>query len=250
MKALLIFFIIGFIFNPVFSQNKIISISEDIELIQLEDSIFIHTSYFEAPNYGRFPSNGMLIVKNGKAILIDTPMNEELTKTLFNFINDSMNIKIEKIIIGHYHDDCLGGLEFLHSKGIESISGELTKNKCIEDNLPIPKISFKDSLNFDFEGNEVQCRYFGGGHTFDNIVVWFSNHKILFGGCLIKDLNATHLGNTQNAVVNEWDITVKKIMNEYSDLKYVIPGHGEFGDISLLKHTIELVKRYKVGNNE
>ena len=37
---------------------------------------------------------------------------------------------------------------------------------------------------------EVENRFFGGGHTEDNIVSYVKADQVLFGGCMIKSLNA------------------------------------------------------------
>lgn len=231
-------------FFPLNAQpERNIFINDDIQLTHIIDSVYAHVTWEESETFGRFPSNGLIFIKNGQAIMIDTPFDNEKTKRLTDFLEDSMGVEIKKLIIGHFHDDCLGGLEYIQSKGIESIANRLTIDKCKELELPIPSTSFTDSLVFDFQGELVVCRYFGGGHTIDNITIWFPSKKILFGGCLIKSINSRGLGNLSDAVVKEWDVTVKKIINQYPDIEIVIPGHGAIGNSSLLTHTIELVER-------
>ncbi len=221
-----------------------IKINEDIELVHVKDSFYMHTSWYDFSGFGRFPSNGLLRIKNGKAIMMDTPPSSELTRQMCEFLNDSMQVKVVKVITGHYHIDCLGGLAYLHKQGVESVSCKLTQKMCRKNNLPETVIGFKRKLCFDFENEKVICRYFGGGHTEDNIVVYFPENKILFGGCLIKSFNSKNLGNTKEAVLEQWDKTILKILKKYPEIEYVIPGHGEFGNAILLRHTIELVKDY------
>lgn len=230
------------------AQESEIKINDDIKLERINNSFYVHVSWFNSPEFGRFPSNGLLFIKDGEAIMIDTPNNNEQTKQLLDFLKDSMNISVKKLIIGHSHMDCLGGLGYVKSLGIESISGALTKKICIEKNLPVADKTFDQKLEFEFHGEKVICRYFGGGHTIDNIVVYFPGDKILFGGCLIKSLNSNGLGYIKESDIDNWDKTVAKISKEFPDIDYVIPGHGEFGDTELLKHTIELVKLYKEKN--
>jgi hypothetical protein len=79
----------------------------------------------------------------------------------------------------------------------------------------------------------------------DNITAWIPGKKILFGGCLIKSFDSQGLGNLSDAVVPQWDLTVKKILVKYMGIKTVIPGHGDTGGIELLTHTIELVENEK-----
>ncbi len=237
-------FVIGLFYLKA-QTNKNIIIDDDIQLIHIEDSVYVHLTWETSESFGRFPSNGLIFIKNGQAIMVDTPFDNEKTKRLTEYLQDSMHVEIKKLIIGHFHNDCLGGLEYIQSKGIESVANKLTIEKCKELELPIPTISFVDSLLFDFNGELIDCHYFGGGHSFDNIIVWIPNKKILFGGCLIKSSNSRGLGNLSDAVVADWDNTVRKVLNHCSDIKFVIPGHGAIGGSELLTHTIELVESNK-----
>ena len=70
---------------------------------------------------------------------------------------------------------------------------------------------------------------------------YFPSENILFGGCLIKELEATK-GFLGDANVGDWSKTVEKIKKEYPNLKIVIPGHGAIGGSELLDYTIQLFK--------
>lgn len=226
-------------------SHETIVIDKDIQLIHLRDSVYMHVTWHELDNYGRFSSNGLIIIKNGQALMVDTPMDNDKTERLTTYVKDSLSADLSKLIIGHFHDDCMGGLAYLQSIGVESIANAMTIDKCKETGLPIPSTPFTDSFAFDFHGEQIQCRFFGAGHSFDNITVWIPGKKILFGGCLIKSLNARGLGNLSDAVVTDWDLTVKKLMDAYANIEIVVPGHGDPGGIDLLTHTIELVEREK-----
>ncbi len=226
-------------------QKSEIIVDKDIQLIHLKDSVFVHVTWYNSENYGRFPSNGMLIIRNGKVLMVDTPMDNDLAERLHNYIKDSLSANLTTLVVGHFHKDCLGGLDYLQKQGIESIANYRTIETCRKRNIPVPDIPFSDSLIIDFQGKKLECRFFGPGHSFDNITLWVPDEKILFGGCLIKSMDATRLGNLSDAVVPEWDKTVEKIMLAYPDLEWVIPGHGEEGGMELLTHTIELVRKFK-----
>jgi len=230
-------------FDSVKSQDHRIPINDDIQLIEIADSVFMHVSFHYVEQFGRVGSNGLVIIKNGKALLIDTPMDNHKTMQLTEFIETHFHVKLSKLIIGHYHSDCMGGLKYIQSKEIESIANSITIEKCEELGLPIPSISFTESMDLDFFGEAIECRFFGAGHTVDNITIWIPNKKILFGGCLIKSIESKTLGYTGESVLDEWDITVEKIISSYPDLEIVIPGHGNFGHSELLKHTVDLVQK-------
>jgi metallo-beta-lactamase class B len=227
------------------TQNQIVLVDGDIQLILLKDSVFMHVSWDETEGWGRFSSNGLIIIQNGEAIMVDTPMDDLKTRNLVNFLNDKMGVRVIKVISGHYHDDCIGGLPYLHSLGVVSIAGIKTAEKCLEQGLPVPQMPFSDSFTFELNGLTIVCRYFGPGHAPDNIVVWIPEMKILFGGCLLRSMEASGLGNLSDAVVAEWDATVEKVMEAFPEAEIVVPGHGNYGGKELLSHTIFLVKQHK-----
>lgn len=242
-------FILQILFFGVTSGSALVKseiyVDKDIQLIHLKDSIFVHVTWHHDNNYGRFPSNGMIIIRNGEALMVDTPIDNDKTERLTMFLRDSMAVELKGLIIGHFHDDCLGGLGYLQTLGVKSIANSRTVAKCRELELPVPSEQFTDSLVFEFNGEPIECQFLGGGHSFDNITVWIPASKILFGGCLVKSANSKGLGNLADEVVEDWDSTIQKIMSRYPDILTVVPGHGAIGGYELLTHTINLVKKEK-----
>ena len=237
-----IFGLIGCVTSVAQTNEKIV-IDKDIQLIHLQDSIYIHVTWHYLDNFGRFPSNGLIVIRNGQALMIDTPMDNKKTEQLTRYLKDSMSVDLTKLIIGHFHDDCMGGLEYLQSLEVESIANSMTIAKCKEIGLPVPSTAFTDALTFNFNGEQIDCRFFGAGHSFDNITVWIPGKKILFGGCLIKSMEPRGLGNLSDAVIDDWAMTVEKVMEKYPEIQTVVPGHGAFGGTELLTHTIELIDK-------
>lgn len=246
-RTILAVVILLMVFSTAIAQtNDLIIVDEDIQLQRLEDSIYVHITWHELAPYGRFASNGMILIKDGQALMIDTPMDNEKTERLVTFLHDSLSADLTTLIIGHFHGDCMGGLEYLQSIGVESIASALTVAKCKEIGLPVPSQSFKKVRRINFNGEKIVCRFFGGGHSFDNITAWLPEHQLLFGGCLIKSMTSRGLGNLSDAVVSEWDGTVENVMRAYPNVKVVVPGHGALGGKELLSHTIDLVKQYNM----
>lgn len=248
MKKLLFLSILLILYSSTTKQacaNKTIKINKDIQLVPIQDSVYIHLTFENTEKYGRFSSNGLIYIKNGKALMLDTPMDNEKTAIIAKYLKDSMKVEIHKLIIGHFHDDCLGGLEFIQKQGIESIANERTISKCKELDIPVPSKGFNKELTLNFEGEKVICNFFGAGHSPDNSTVYFPSKRILFGGCLVKSMQSGSLGNLSDAVPDEWDQTIKKLIKTYPDIETVIPGHGKYGGAELLNHTIDLVENYR-----
>ena len=103
----------------------------------------------------------------------------------------------------------------------------------------MPQNGFNDSLKLSLGNTYDFVKYFVQGHTKDNVVGYFPSENILFGGCLIKELEATK-GYLGDANIAEWSNTVEKIKIQYPNVKIVIPGHGAIGGKDLLDYTINL----------
>ncbi|MGF7138100.1 subclass B1 metallo-beta-lactamase [Roseimarinus sediminis] len=220
----------------------------DIALIRISDQVLVHQTYSTSEVYGRFSSNGMLLISKQKALMIDTPISPEHTAIIYKYLRDSMNVEITTFIGGHSHDDCIGGMAYLQQQGVYTILGAGTKRLCQQLNLPLPDTTFEETLSFPFEEQNIECYFPGGGHTPDNIVVFIPQESLLFGGCLIKAAEARGLGNTADAEITSWKSSVERVQEKYGNAKWVIPGHGQVGDSSLLKHTIKLVEEH-LGRN-
>lgn len=232
-------------FHIIAQEIKVVN---NIKLIHLQDSVFVHETIATDVIFGTFSSNGMIVIRSGEALMIDTPIDNEQTAKLVSWLDSAWGVKVSLFVAGHYHNDCVGGLEYLHQTGVKSLANILTIEKCMELNLETPGSSFTDVLKFEFNGEPVECRFFGAGHTSDNITVWFPRQNILFGGCLIKAAESTNLGNLADAVVSDWDETVSKLMSAYNNIRLVVPGHGNAGGPELLLHTINLVEAFNENN--
>ncbi len=211
--------------------------SETLKIEQINENIFVHISYLETKNYGKYPCNGMVYIKDNEAIIFDTPTNNKASAELINWIG---NKAIKAVVVTHFHDDCLGGLEEFHSKNIRSFSTirtiELAKNN---NKNVLPQTGFKDKLKLKIGNEVVYANYYGEGHTKDNIVGVIPSEKTLFGGCLIKELNSSK-GNLVDASTENWARTVERIKSEFPEIINVVPGHGKIGGIELLDYTIKL----------
>ena len=245
-KAALIISILFCLSFNLFAQNRpdTIQIAKNMYAVKLTDNVYEYT--FFMPEIDNYPANGMLYINGGKVLVIDTPGHDSTSYKLIDWIAGYLKAEIEGVVITHWHKaDRIGGLNAFHEKGIKSYALDLTISIAKDKKLPVPQIGFKDSLELNLNGKKVICKYFGAGHTADNIVVWLPEENVLFGGCLIKSLAAADLGNLKDINVTAWPNTVQKVMDEYGSAKIIIPGHLDYGDKQLLTHTIELARSLK-----
>lgn len=228
--------------KPVVFNPKTLYQSETLIINQIAKNSFVHISYIQTNDFGKVPCNGLIVRNHGEAIVFDTPTNDKDATTLIRWVQENLNCKIKAIIPTHFHDDCLGGLKAFHEHNIASYAYYKTIELAKAKQLTVPKNSFQDSLNLQLGKEIIIAKFFGEGHTKDNVVGYFPNEKVLFGGCLIKELDATK-GYLGDANVADWSATVKKLKKQYPQVNIVIPGHGEYGNSKLLDYTINLFKK-------
>jgi metallo-beta-lactamase class B len=250
IKTLLVFVILITNFKDGVSQkravfnSKLVYRSKNLVVTQIAPNSFLHTSYKQTNDFGNVPCNGLLVRNSSEAIVFDTPTNNESANELIQWIKKFLHCKINAIIPTHFHDDCLGGLKAFHDSDIPSYAYFKTIELAIKDSAVVPKNSFNDSLILKIGSKFIVAKFFGEGHTKDNIVGYFPSDNILFGGCLIKELEAGK-GYLGDANIADWSSTVEKVKSQYPTIKIVVPGHGDYGNEKLLNYTIQLFKIQK-----
>ncbi len=215
--------------------------SPHLIVTQIAENAFVHTSFLTTHNFGNVPCNGLIVRSNKDIIIFDTPTSDSGSAELINWVSEALGAKISAIIPTHFHNDCLGGLQAFHEQAIPSYANFPTIELAKENNYTLPQNGFRDSLLLTVGNETVIAKFFGEGHTKDNIVGYFPGGHILFGGCLLKEINASK-GYLGDANVAEWSGTVEKIKAAYPAVKIVVPGHGAYGDKKLLDYTIHLFK--------
>jgi metallo-beta-lactamase class B len=219
-------------------------IAEDLKLVRLKKHIWIHISYTDLEGFGRVPANGLLIDQADEAILIDTPWNNRQTQMLFDWVKNNLNAAITQVVVCHSHDDCIGGLEAAHNNQAVSYCLNKTQQIAKKAGKEIPLKTFTDMLSIRCGKLGLILKYLGPGHTIDNIVVWVPEEKLLFAGCLVRSTAYQTLGFTQEADLNSWPQTLKKIPKKFPTAEIVVPGHGPHGGLELISHTIKLCENF------
>jgi metallo-beta-lactamase class B len=250
------------------SQDRFV-ISSDLRYTEIADSVYLITHHF--PEYG---SNSLFVLLSGdKGVLVDTPQETTGTRSLLTWIQSTFgNLQLTAINTG-WHQDNMGGNEYLLSRNIPVYGPTLTadlirdhgrelkellleQTVSLEDqryyhayselNLLPPDHTFpiRDGLLLVVEGETFEVYYPGESHTVDNTVVFLHRKKILFGGCMILSLQHRRPGFIDHANMTEWPESVKKVQQKFPACKLVVPGHGAPGDARLLEHTWKILEAF------
>lgn len=215
--------------------------SGSLIVTQIAEHSFLHTSYKQTNDFGNVPCNGLVVMNGNEAIVFDTPTNDSSANELISWIKETLHCSINAVIPTHFHDDCLGGLKAFDDHHIPSYAFYKTIELAKANNYTVPQNSFSQPLSLKLGNETITATHFGEGHSKDNVVGYFAADEILFGGCLIKELEAGK-GFLGDANIAEWPSTVEKVKKNYPGVKIVVPGHGNVGDKQLLDYTIQLFK--------
>jgi len=221
--------------------------SDTLEIKPLAKDVFVHVSYLDIPDYGRFPCNGLIVKGQNKVTVLDTPVGVDVSKELIDWVQNELGAKVEAVVVNHFHNDCLSGLEAFHESGATSYANFKTIKFARADSVAVlPQQGFEEILELQIGKTKIINAFLGEAHTRDNIVSYVPRAKVLFGGCMIKELNAGK-GNLADANLEEWSNTVRRVGATFPKAEHIIPGHGKSGDRSLLDYTISM---FEAGKND
>ncbi|MCF0074422.1 subclass B1 metallo-beta-lactamase [Dyadobacter sp. CY261] len=213
--------------------------ADDLIIQKVSDHVYNHITYLKTQSFGKVACNGMIVFDGNEAVIFDTPVDDATSEKVIRWVEDSLHCKVKAVVATHFHEDCVGGLKAFHDHGIASYATNKTIAFDKEHKFPVPQKGFDNKLDLKVGNKAVVAAFYGEGHTRDNVIGYFPSEKVMFGGCLIKELNATK-GNLADANEEAWPATVTKIKAQYTDVKFVIPGHGKIGDAALLDYTVKL----------
>lgn len=223
-------------FNPV-----VVYRSRDLIITHISRNTFAHTSFLKTRDFAKLPCNGLIVRDNRETIIFDTPTDNAGSEELIRWIKGTLHCRINAIIPTHFHSDGMGGLKAFHKHGIPSYAYIKTIAFARANHLVVPQYSFSDSLVLQAGDQKVIARFFGEGHTKDGIIGYFPEENIMFGGCLVKELDAAK-GYLGDANMGAWSCTVEKVKKAYPGVKVVVPGQGTYGNKKLLDYTISLFR--------
>ncbi len=247
--------------RPDYPAFERFEITEDLFLRRIEEGVYVITHSFP------WAGNSLLVVVgDSNLVLVDTPYTPEATRCVLEWAVSEFGDRNVVAINTGYHYDNLGGNAYLVMQGIPVYGSELTARLLEERgdemrrmtldwlaapeyqsyydvhvSLPYvpPSLLFRleDGLSLNIGGENVQVYYPGPSHSPDNVVVYFPDRMLLFGGCMIVGMN--RLGNTSDANLESWLESVRSLSR--LDYDVLVPGHGARLDPGLLEHTIGLL---------
>jgi len=214
---------------------------QKLVITRLTGDYYVFTTYRTFKNKP-MSSNGLYLVTNRGVVMIDTPWDSTQFQPLLDSIEIRHGKKVVMCIATHSHEDRTGGLDYFKQKGIRTYTTKQTDSICKKRGEKRAEFVFVKDTVFKVGQYSFQTFYAGGGHTRDNIVLWFEKDKILYGGCLLKSTEATDLGYVKESDLTAWPLTLNKIKQKFKAPRYSVTGHQDWSGNKSLEHTLALLK--------
>jgi glyoxylase-like metal-dependent hydrolase (beta-lactamase superfamily II) len=238
-----------------------VEITPDLKARHIQEGVFVITHSFP------WDANSLAVVMGDHLMLVDTPWTPQATEAMLTWLEAQVGSKEVVAINTHFHLDNLGGNQFLVGRDIPVYGSDLTVELLAERGRasldqtvqwlqaegdprfaqtlaslelipPREVFDIHEGLQLEFGDQSLEVYYPGPAHSPDNLVVYFPEHKILFGGCMI--IGWDQIGNTADADLAAWPASVRQL--KQFDFDVLIPGHGARLDPGLLTHTLALLK--------
>ena len=215
--------------------------TNDLKIIPIAENVWIHETYLATEQWGRVACNGLIYRSENEVALFDTPITDEVSKQLIQWVRDSLQSNITAVIVNHHHIDCLGGLQAFHQLNIPSYAHPLEiEHSELKNNFSPIYPTGSNGLDTLTIGSQLLINYYPGpGHTSRNLISYIPEQQVIFAGCMIKSLGADK-GNLSDADTLQWAQSVNNIIKTFSQARLIVPGHGKVGDQELLKYTKQL----------
>ena len=199
-----------------------------------------HTLVHRSTNAAGIPSNGLIAVTSQGLVLIDTAWSEPQTEAILKWGAAWLGRPSWiGAVITHDHPDRDGGIAALQRRHIPVAALDLTVDKLRRRGVQGVATLFTAQAGEWTDPRDFEAFYPGPGHTSDNIVVRFRG--FLFGGCLIKSMDAQDLGFTGDADLAHWPESVRRVEARYPRMT-VVPGHGPVDETAgAYQHTLDLL---------
>lgn len=214
-----------------------------VELIKINDSVWVHTSYDEI--HGALTSlNGLVVLTDDGLVLVNAPWTGKQVDSLVTLVREQFNCDFVEAIVTDADPGHAGGMCRLMEKGIGITCLETVARKAQELSLFEPGTVLQGDEAFITCGDtEFEIFYPGKGYSESNTIVWIDKYNLLFAGNIVKEYGARSLGKPGDTGEKDWMDSLYNIMSRYDDIEIVIPGHGQWGDASLIEYTLGLFEQ-------
>lgn len=213
-------------------------------LTRLTDKVFIAEDYFYVKE------NSVVYIGSSYVTVIGATWTPQTASALANEIAKVTTKPIKEVIDTNHDLDRVGGNSYFKSIGARIVSTTMTRDLLKREgelSVELVRRSFPDfpkidivlpdetyTSDFTLQDGNIRCIYLGPSHKPDDIFVYLPKEKVLYGGCVLKEM----LGNLDGADLTEYPRTLRKLKRLGLDIATIVAGH--FSPV----HGPELIDQY------
>ena len=256
--ALLNLFVLG-LSVPAWAHDDAMNLDELLDAFGWDfDAMEVRTEKVTDDFYVLFGAGGNVGVSVGaQGVLVVDDQFPEMIPKLSDAIRDIGGGAVDFAINTHWHFDHAEGNLALGPGGTWIVSQANSREKMLGDHVidlvnlkylqkaypksALPVITYDETMQFHFNGQQIDLMHFGPAHTTGDTAVIF------------RGTNAVHLGDVFNRsgypfidAGNGGDLAgmiafCKAVLAEINEQTVVVPGHGELSDYNGLKAYIDML---------
>ncbi|GAA4343865.1 subclass B1 metallo-beta-lactamase [Flaviaesturariibacter amylovorans] len=225
-------------------SSAVVRAQEALTISRLTGDFYVYATYSTYQGK-RISANGMYLLTSEGAVLFDTPWDTTQFQPLLDSIRARHGQRVRFCIATHFHADRTGGLEYYRSRGVATYTTRMTDSLSARRGMKRAEHLLHGDSSFTVGSYRFRVIYPGPGHAPDNIVIWFPRERVLYGGCLIKSVADSDLGNLGDASRSRYAGTVRAVLAACPSARYVVTGHNSWQDPRSLRHTLRLAERLR-----
>ena len=213
---------------------------ETIETTRLNDRLYLLTT-----DQGAYTTNTIVSVGEDGVLLVDTQSEgdaEALKKVVEAFGRGAPKI----IINTHRHVEHVGGNAIFGEEPVviahELVPAGLRSGSYLFNEFPrstFPDITFGDSLTLWFNGEEIRLQEMGGSHDDNEIVVHFTESKVVHLSSLVNGFNFPSVDTAGDPLM--FSPLVKMAIEMLPEDVTIVSGHNRIGTVQDLRAYREML---------
>jgi cyclase len=206
-------------------------------------------------NVGIFTEKGGTIMwyNDGKdSAVVDTQFPEQATH-LREELKKLSGENLTALFNTHHHGDHSSGnivfKEFTtkiiaHENSLKNQKISAEKMNAVEKSL-FPNITFKDMYKTKVGKENIQCHYFGAGHTNGDAIIHFEDTNVMHIGDLMFNRRFPYIDKQGGASIKNWALVHDDIIKLADKDTIIVGGHANAGyEVIVTKEDIKAFQNY------
>ena len=212
------------------------SLAQDFDAVKIKTKKLSESIYMLEGSGGNI---GVCIGEDGTFIIDDqfAPLTEKITAAIGKITPKP----VQFLINTHWHFDHTDGNENFGSAGAIIVSHQNSRKRMARDEVValvgteqkaysrdgLPKITFKESMSFHYNGETINIFHIGPAHTDGDAIVHFVESNVLHMGDVFVRYVFPFIDEPNGGNINGMIKTLDKAAELANNQTQIIPGHGQ-----------------------